>query len=203
MANALTTESWWRSVQRRFLEPTVQLGSPEERLEAGMLSGFILVIFVAASAMALYGGAPLERRYLTAGLAVVCLIGYTLRWTRYYWLMGWVAVLGVTVPPFGNTLLGLDPNDSLRWLVIALLTGGLWLSAREFRFLYFVLTALILALPLLVMVLSLEIEEIGYLRLGQPIIFLSLVSLLIITSITFRKQSKDRIEQQDRRRIVG
>ena len=126
-------------------------------------------------------------------MAIACgvmLLIYGLRWTKYYWLMGGLTVFFVALPPFANTIRGLDPLDSLKWLAITLLTGGLWLPTKGFAIHFSAVLLGILSLPLFVPGVTYAAS------LSQVLVFINLVGFLIMAAIVFRTKDANRIEEQ-------
>jgi PAS domain S-box-containing protein len=95
------------------------------------------------------------------------------------------------LPPFLLTIIGLGPSDALRWLVVSLLTGGLWLSPQVVSAVYFGQMAVILSLPT-------HQEHIRYALLAETIIYLSVVyGLVVVWSLINKREMKKR-QQADR-----
>jgi PAS domain S-box-containing protein len=179
----------WETIQRVLLEPTAVRLEEGPRLKASMLSAFLLLIIVAMATQAFDPYSPPVRRISVTIAGFVLLLCYGLRWTRLYWLMGPIAVVMVAIPPFVNTIRGLDPNDSLKWLAMTLLTGGLWLSGQAFAIHYALVVAGVISLPFF-------IPEIAHNHLSQVFSFLFLLGVLNISSIVFRTADRNRIERQ-------
>jgi len=182
---------WWGTIQRVLLEPTAVDLDPGLRLQASMLTAFLLLIVTAMMVQALNPYTPDVRRISVALVGSVMLCSYSLRWTKYYWLMGPIAVILVAVPPFLNTVRGLDPNDSLKWLAITLLTGGLWLPARLFAIQYVIILGSVLVLPFF-------LPGTVHGDLAQVYTFLILTGFLMMSSVMFRTQDRNRIDRQTR-----
>ncbi|MDH4070665.1 MAG: sigma 54-interacting transcriptional regulator [Ignavibacteria bacterium] len=203
----------WSRFQRRFLEPTSARLDPEERLRASMLTAFVLLVLLMFSLMAMNEHAPMFRRWMVGIGAVVLASVYTLRWTKWHTLIGPVLVGTVMTIPLMNVLIGgLDPNDSLKWLAIPMLTGGLWLTVRGTTMFFVSLLVVLLLMPLLnagpaFMIgeflrgnfpsLALpEWREVSIPHLAQVFIFAALVSFLILTGVMFQTRARLLIRDQ-------
>ena len=181
--------SIWQGFRKALLDPSRVTLPADQQLQGQMLSAFLLLSFSALAMMALNPHAPEIRRITNGFAAMVFILVYALRWTGYYWLKGGFTILVVASIPFANTLLGLDPNDALKWLCMSLLLSGLWLPVRGFVIVFSAIVAGVLSLPLL-------IPGVTYANLTQVLVFIYLISFLIIVAIVFRTWDRKRIEEQ-------
>lgn len=183
----MSHDTSFQRLLQKLIRPSESIELEEDRRQARLLSAFLIVLIFATLFMVLNPDAPLERR-LSVGSIGLCFVGcYFLSRTGYYKLAGLVTVLLPLIPPFVNSASGLNATIALKWLAIAIVMGGLWLSTRGL--------ILVVAIALSgTFIVPLVLPAVSYPDITQTFIFLSLISLLMLVAVNIRTRHQREIK---------
>jgi signal transduction histidine kinase/CheY-like chemotaxis protein len=174
-----------------WTRPHLSIESADERRQARLLRVFLIVFLLASFTMAAIPYAPIQRRIIIAACHGIFWGLYFLSNSRHYKLAGLFLVIILSTPPILLTIIGLNPSDSLRWLAMSILTGGLWLTPKVVSAIYLGQLAVILSLPKYQ-------EYISYDMLSETIIYLTVVfGLVVVWSVIKNIEIRNR-QQADR-----
>ncbi|MBU2627554.1 MAG: hypothetical protein KKE61_02965, partial [Proteobacteria bacterium] len=169
-----------------FVKPHQSIELKNDRRQARLIRIFLIVFLFATFIMAALPFAPFQRRVLIAVFHIIIWGLFFLSRTKYYKLAGLILVLTLSMPPIILTVIGLNPSDSLRWLVLSILLGGLWLSFKVVSVIYFFQMAVIMSLPMFK-------NQFGYDMIGETVIYLSIVyGLIVVWSFIKQTEIRDR-----------
>lgn len=169
------------TIQKWLIEPSQAIQNNEKRNQARLISAFLILLIIATGWMASSSGVHEVRRMVTGVANVFLIMVYGLSRTKYYQWAGVLTVLTIAIPPFANALLGVEAPDALKWLIMSILAGGLWMSVPG------LVTILLLDLAGILILINV-IPDLTLLTLVETLIFLILTSSLIVVATTIRQR---------------